>query len=223
MPDFSFSFFVCYMLYLYLMQNFIFRYLYLSKLVTIKGASGAVARLCLDQVWNLKSLYYIKCVWCAVCMQFDSHVYWVQFLFSPAFIGVFMALLVTLEGKPSEVMPKLKQVIYFFYLFFFLLLCLGCCSDYMVKRNSFLFLIYWILCILFQEWFPSVIANWQLWVPFQFLNFYFVPQKFQVHFIPLFNEKKNNLTTNQYDKMNRLPVVINGTINYFHRISFFLF
>ncbi|KAJ4780131.1 Protein Mpv17 [Rhynchospora pubera] len=85
-------------------------YLYLSKLVTIKGASGAIARLCLD-----------------------------QFLFSPVFIGVFMSLLVTLEGKPSHVMPKLKQ-----------------------------------------EWFSSVIANWQLWIPFQFLNFYFVPQKFQV-------------------------------------------
>ncbi|KAF3327249.1 protein sym-1-like protein [Carex littledalei] len=85
-------------------------YLYLSKLVTMQGASGAVARLCLD-----------------------------QFLFSPVFIGVFMGLLITLEGKPSLVMPKLKQ-----------------------------------------EWFPSVIANWQLWVPFQFLNFYFVPQKFQV-------------------------------------------
>ncbi|KAJ3684356.1 hypothetical protein LUZ61_013520 [Rhynchospora tenuis] len=85
-------------------------YLYLSKLVTVTGASGAVARLCLD-----------------------------QFLFSPVFIGVFMSLLVTLEGKPSHVVPKLQQ-----------------------------------------EWFSSVIANWQLWIPFQFLNFYFVPQKFQV-------------------------------------------
>jgi len=25
-----------------------------------------------------------------------------------------------------------------------------------------------------------VLANWQLWIPFQFFNFYFVPQKFQV-------------------------------------------
>ncbi|CAL1385847.1 unnamed protein product [Linum trigynum] len=31
-----------------------------------------------------------------------------------------------------------------------------------------------------QEWFSSVIANWQLWIPFQFLNFRFVPQQFQV-------------------------------------------
>ncbi|CAO2179615.1 unnamed protein product [Urochloa humidicola] len=85
-------------------------YLYLSKLVTISGASGAVARLVLD-----------------------------QFIFSPIFIGVFMSLLVTLEGKPSLVVPKLKQ-----------------------------------------EWLSSVLANWQLWIPFQFLNFYFVPQKFQV-------------------------------------------
>ncbi|CAN6344286.1 unnamed protein product [Urochloa humidicola] len=85
-------------------------YLYLSKLVTISGASGAVARLVLD-----------------------------QFIFSPIFIGIFMSLLVTLEGKPSLVVPKLKQ-----------------------------------------EWSSSVLANWQLWIPFQFLNFYFVPQKFQV-------------------------------------------
>ncbi|KAL5203848.1 hypothetical protein ABZP36_008719 [Zizania latifolia] len=85
-------------------------YLYLSKLVTINGASGAVARLLLD-----------------------------QFIFSPIFIGLIMSLLVTLEGKPSLVVAMLKQ-----------------------------------------EWFSSVIANWQLWIPFQFLNFYFVPQKFQV-------------------------------------------
>ncbi|CAD6258492.1 unnamed protein product [Miscanthus lutarioriparius] len=85
-------------------------YLYLSKLVTISGASGAIARLILD-----------------------------QFIFAPIFIGVFMSLLVTLEGKPSLVVPKLKQ-----------------------------------------EWLPSVLANWQLWIPFQFFNFYFVPQKFQV-------------------------------------------
>ncbi|KAK3136033.1 hypothetical protein QOZ80_5BG0427080 [Eleusine coracana subsp. coracana] len=85
-------------------------YLYLSKLVTISGASGATVRLLLD-----------------------------QFIFSPIFIGVFMSLLVTLEGKPSLVVPKLKQ-----------------------------------------EWSSSVMANWQLWIPFQFLNFYFVPQKLQV-------------------------------------------
>ncbi|RLN28445.1 protein sym-1-like [Panicum miliaceum] len=78
--------------------------------VTVSGASGAIARLILD-----------------------------QFIFSPIFIGVFMSLLVTFEGKPSLVVPKLKQ-----------------------------------------EWLSSVLANWQLWIPFQFLNFYFVPQKFQV-------------------------------------------
>ena len=33
-----------------------------------------------------------------------------QFIFAPIFIGVFMSLLVTLEGKPSLVVPKLKQV-----------------------------------------------------------------------------------------------------------------
>ncbi|XAR69513.1 hypothetical protein NMG60_11001130 [Bertholletia excelsa] len=87
-----------------------FWYLYLSKLVTLPGASGAFLRLLLD-----------------------------QFLFSPIFIGVFLSTLVTLEGRPSEVVPKLKQ-----------------------------------------EWFSSVLANWQLWIPFQFLNFRFVPQQFQV-------------------------------------------
>ncbi|XP_059668268.1 protein sym-1 [Cornus florida] len=87
-----------------------FWYLYLSKLVTLSGASGAFLRLILD-----------------------------QFLFSPIFIGVFLSTLVTLEGRPSQVVPKLQQ-----------------------------------------EWFSSVLANWQLWIPFQFLNFRFVPQQFQV-------------------------------------------
>ncbi|KAK7396091.1 hypothetical protein VNO78_16842 [Psophocarpus tetragonolobus] len=87
-----------------------FWYLYLSKLVTLPGASGALLRLVLD-----------------------------QFLFSPIFIGVFLATLVTLEGRPSEAVPKLKQ-----------------------------------------EWFSAVLANWKLWIPFQFLNFRFVPQQFQV-------------------------------------------
>ncbi|XP_057972041.1 protein sym-1 [Malania oleifera] len=87
-----------------------FWYLYLSKLVVLPGASGAFLRLLLD-----------------------------QFIFSPIFIGVFLATLVTLEGRPSQVLPKLQQ-----------------------------------------EWFSSVIANWQLWIPFQFLNFRFVPQQFQV-------------------------------------------
>ncbi|GAB2221693.1 hypothetical protein Droror1_Dr00012878 [Drosera rotundifolia] len=87
-----------------------FWYLYLSRLVTVPGASGAVLRLLLD-----------------------------QFIFSPIFIGVFLSALVTLEGRPAEVVPKLQQ-----------------------------------------EWFSSVLANWQLWIPFQFLNFRFVPQQFQV-------------------------------------------
>ncbi|KAI3454286.1 hypothetical protein Pfo_010949 [Paulownia fortunei] len=87
-----------------------FWYLYLSKLVTAPGASGAFMRLLLD-----------------------------QFLFSPIFIGTFLSTLVTLEGRPSHVIPKLQQ-----------------------------------------EWFSSVLANWQLWIPFQFLNFRFVPQQFQV-------------------------------------------
>ncbi|CAN0890626.1 Protein sym-1 [Linum grandiflorum] len=87
-----------------------FWYLYLSKLVTIPGAAGAFTRLILD-----------------------------QFLFAPVFLGVFLSTLVVLEGRPSQVVPKLQQ-----------------------------------------ELFSSVVANWQLWIPFQFLNFRFMPQQFQV-------------------------------------------
>ncbi|KAJ4872905.1 Peroxisomal membrane 22 kDa (Mpv17/PMP22) family protein [Raphanus sativus] len=87
-----------------------FWYLYLSKVVTASGLSGAVLRLLLD-----------------------------QFVFAPVFVGVFLSAVVTLEGKPSHVIPKLKQ-----------------------------------------EWTGAVLANWQLWIPFQFLNFRFVPQNFQV-------------------------------------------
>ncbi|XP_058205298.1 protein sym-1 [Rhododendron vialii] len=87
-----------------------FWYLYLSRLVPLSGASGAFSRLVLD-----------------------------QFLFAPIFIGVFLASLLTLEGRPSDVVPKLQQ-----------------------------------------EWFSAVLANWKLWIPFQFLNFRFVPQQFQV-------------------------------------------
>ncbi|EPS58064.1 hypothetical protein M569_16752, partial [Genlisea aurea] len=85
-------------------------YLYLSKAITASGNSGAIFRLLLD-----------------------------QFCFAPLFIGFFLSSLMTLEGKPSQVVPKLQQ-----------------------------------------EWFSSLVANWQLWIPFQFLNFRFVPQQFQV-------------------------------------------
>ncbi|KAF8369681.1 hypothetical protein HHK36_032293 [Tetracentron sinense] len=87
-----------------------FWYLSLSKLVPLPGAAGALLRLLLD-----------------------------QFLFAPIFIGVFLSTLVTLEGRPSQVVPKLQQ-----------------------------------------EWFSAVLVNWQLWIPFQFLNFRFVPQQFQL-------------------------------------------
>ncbi|KAL6542015.1 hypothetical protein OROGR_011501 [Orobanche gracilis] len=87
-----------------------FWYLSLSKIVTTPGASGAFLRLLLDQL-----------------------------LFAPTFIGIFLSALMTLEGRPSDVIPKLRQ-----------------------------------------EWFSSVLANWQLWIPFQFFNFRFVPQQFQV-------------------------------------------
>ncbi|XP_074320613.1 protein sym-1 [Silene latifolia] len=85
-------------------------YLFISKLVTMPGASGAFLRLILDQLF-----------------------------FAPIFVGVFLSASMTLEGRSSLVVPKLQQ-----------------------------------------EWFSSVLANWQLWIPFQFLNFLFVPQQFQV-------------------------------------------
>eukprot|EP00252_Welwitschia_mirabilis_P017092 TRINITY_DN37983_c0_g1_i1.p1 TRINITY_DN37983_c0_g1~~TRINITY_DN37983_c0_g1_i1.p1 ORF type:complete len:300 (+),score=40.47 TRINITY_DN37983_c0_g1_i1:151-1050(+) len=87
-----------------------FWYLSLSKLVMGSGALKAGCRLLLD-----------------------------QFMFSPIFIGVFFCSLLTLEGRPSDILPKLRQ-----------------------------------------DWFPSVVANWKLWIPFQFLNFLFVPQQLQV-------------------------------------------
>lgn len=34
-----------------------------------------------------------------------------QFIFSPIFIGVFLSTLMTLEGKSSQVVPKLQQVV----------------------------------------------------------------------------------------------------------------
>lgn len=34
-----------------------------------------------------------------------------QFIFSPVFISVILSTLVTLEGKPSQVVSKLQQVV----------------------------------------------------------------------------------------------------------------
>ena len=31
-----------------------------------------------------------------------------------------------------------------------------------------------------RDWKEAVIANWKLWIPFQFLNFRFIPQSLQV-------------------------------------------
>ncbi|XP_057437871.1 protein sym-1 [Lotus japonicus] len=109
-PDFKRTFVFSLLGFVLVGPTLHFWYFYLSKLVTLPGASGAILRLVID-----------------------------QFIFSPIFIGVFLASLVTLEGSPSLVVPKLKQ-----------------------------------------EWFSSVLANWKLWIPFQFLNFRFVPQQFQV-------------------------------------------
>ncbi|MCO5580406.1 hypothetical protein L7F22_034272 [Adiantum nelumboides] len=85
-------------------------YLTLSKLLPGPGTTRAGARLILD-----------------------------QFLFSPIFIGIFISALMTLEGHPYDIVPKLKQ-----------------------------------------DWFTVVLANWKIWIPFQFLNFLFIPQQLQV-------------------------------------------
>ncbi|XP_002967587.2 peroxisomal membrane protein 2 [Selaginella moellendorffii] len=89
-----------------------FWYLTLSKVVKIGGVKGTGIRLFLDQLF-----------------------------FSPLFIGVFFICLLTLEGRPSDIGPKLSR-----------------------------------------DWPSAVITNWKLWVPFQFINFMFVPQKLQVGF-----------------------------------------
>jgi hypothetical protein len=31
-----------------------------------------------------------------------------------------------------------------------------------------------------QDWWPAVQTNWKIWIPFQFLNFRFVPPQLQV-------------------------------------------
>lgn len=62
-----------------------------------------------------------------------------QFIFSPIFIGVFFSALLTLEGRLSDIVPKLRQ-----------------------------------------DWLTAVVANWKIWIPFQFLNFLLVPQQLQV-------------------------------------------
>ena len=33
-----------------------------------------------------------------------------------------------------------------------------------------------------QKWLQTMLVNWQLWIPAQFINFYFTPIKFQVLF-----------------------------------------
>ncbi|PVH33527.1 hypothetical protein PAHAL_8G017700 [Panicum hallii] len=85
----------------------LYMYLYLSKLVTVSGASGAIACLILDQF---------------------SHFHWSFHELTSHHCGETL--------------------------------------SYSAKAEA--------------EWLSSVLANWQLWIPFQFLNFYFVPQKFQV-------------------------------------------
>jgi hypothetical protein len=101
---------------------------------------------------------------------------WLQFLFAPIFIGVLLSSLVTLEGRLSQAVPKLKQVTLTHL--FNLYLLIKCYNQwcFVVMFNS----AYSSRNFISQEWFSAVLANWQLWIPFQFINFRFVPQHFQV-------------------------------------------
>ncbi|KAK4394935.1 Peroxisomal membrane protein 2 [Sesamum angolense] len=113
--------------------------------VMTKAVTSALLTLVGDVICQLEQLFLkvkLKAVWSVLTPGASGaflRLFLDQFLFSPIFIGTFLSTLVTLEGRPSHVIPKLKQ-----------------------------------------EWFSSVVANWQLWIPFQFLNFRFVPQQFQV-------------------------------------------
>lgn len=84
----------------------------LGRIVSATGNAGALQRLGLDQL-----------------------------LFAPFFIGTFFTCLLTLEGKTSQIKPKLQH-----------------------------------------DLLPAVIANWKLWIPFQFINFRLVPPPLQVGF-----------------------------------------
>ena len=62
-----------------------------------------------------------------------------QGVWAPFFVGTFFCALLTVEGPPELIVPKLKQ-----------------------------------------DLVPAVKTNWIIWVPFQFFNFRYVPQNFQV-------------------------------------------
>lgn len=82
----------------------------LGKIVTAQGSAKAFISLVLDQG-----------------------------VFAPTFLCVFLSALFTIDGKPHEIVPKLKQ-----------------------------------------DFASTVTMNWKIWIPFQFLNFRFVPLNLQV-------------------------------------------
>ena len=89
--------------------------------MTASGLSGAVLRLLLDQVasfscspTNLLCFYLVPFVLTPIVFSLV-----LQFVFAPVFVGVFLSAVVTLEGKPSNVIPKLKQVWIIKSIFFF--------------------------------------------------------------------------------------------------------
>ena len=82
----------------------------LGKIVTAQGSAKAFISLALDQG-----------------------------VFAPTFLCVFLSALFTIDGKPQEIAPKLKQ-----------------------------------------DFASTVTMNWKIWIPFQFLNFRYVPLQLQV-------------------------------------------
>lgn len=62
-----------------------------------------------------------------------------------------------------------------------------------------------------QDWKPALYANWKLWIPFQFINFRFIPTHLQVSWIPL------KLVSEQQMQLSILAISLFPIISY--RIS----
>lgn len=132
------------------------RYSNLGRIVTFGGAGGAAAKLALDQL-----------------------------VFSPAFIAVFISALFTLEGNSAQIVGKLKQDLG------------NTVVRERTRRAAHLLPCFFTLCAFIPRicaWVqgggrraPNVracnasaqVTNWKVWVPFQFINFRFVPPNLQ--------------------------------------------
>lgn len=180
------------------MQFYVIRYLYLSKLVTLPGASGAFLRLLLDQVISCLFIYNIFSVWFGLPLLINFYsCYGVSFLplrllLKNGFIYIAVLLCTHLYWnfslyidhigrKAFRSCPKASTGLWSYILWSFLFSC--SVISWELGLLVFCTFIHTFILTegkLFQEWFSSVLANWKLWIPFQFLNFRFVPQQFQV-------------------------------------------